>query len=1367
MTATTKTKAEAQAPDIQQLPMWKQCLVYFRLVFASQPTWLDISLVMLGTLAAIAAGVPFPLMGLLFGQLVDDMNGVTCAVDTGQNAPSSYQSAITDKIVKTVIIAAVSFVLVYVYVVCWNIVSQRLAQRLRLRYVSALLRQPPGFFDSHASAGEVSSRLEGDIAAVQAGTSEKVGIVIGSLSFFVTVFVIAFAKQPRLAAMLSSMVPVFLAMALVGGALLQKYAGQAAAAIASASSLASEALSHVSVVQAFGANARLEAKFAHAMATARTAGIRSSVVAATQAGLLYFIAYSSNALAFWQGSILIANAMDGWGNGSTIGQVYTIVYLLVDGKSSCVLLSSLAAILPLLSNAAAAYLRLLRDIDAPSPIDGTCNHGHVFPVDAPAAICFRNVVFEYSSRPGEPVLRNIDVDFAPGSYTAIVGPSGSGKSTIASLMARLYDPVEGSITIDNCEMRSINVRFLRSLMGVVQQEPLLLDRSIFENIASGLVNSPKASHQHLKPWLSGNRLAKLVSKVKEGNDLASSASALGPELVEIATLVQQAAAQADAAKFISQLQDGYATYAGPRGTLVSGGQRQRIALARALIRDPKILLLDEATSALDSASERRIQEAVEAAAKGRTVVTIAHRLSTVRNAHRIIVMEAGRIVEQGTYRELMAKEDGVFSRLAKLQSVGSENEAPENGPWLASSDYGRAMTGNEMRTDADLTDKRKQEAKEDRGDREGREGREGREDNEDTEDNNDNEDTEDNNDNEEDESHATSFKGLAWLLRPWRKWLIAAMIGAVIVGCTFSAAGLIFGYTVKALNTCQSTGQRVLSMGRVFSGLMLMLAVVEFLGNLVAWGCFGLVAEKLLYSIRVLSLRSLLEQGVDWHQSRGRSPSTLLDIITKDSAAIGAFGGSTMGTVFALAVSILVAVVLSHIVAWKIALVCLVCIPVLLGSSLMQLRMLARHQERNASAFAQATAVAVEAMQSMPTIAALSLESHVMESYAALLQHPQRLIAKSAASANIWFAAASVSGTLINALAYWWGTRLMIRGEYSQTQFLIILIAMLTSAQLWGTMFSLAPEFSRARSALARIMAVVKLGSRHNVDEAATGSGEGGGTARGVVVASDVEAKAEAKTQAERPASGGVEVTFANVSFAYPKRPNHTMLNNVSLTIRPGQFCGLVGPSGAGKSTMINLIQRFYSPTSGVVSIDGRDISLLGPEFRDDIALVPQDAALFNGSVRFNVGLGARPGHDASHAQIEEACRLASIHDAIAALPDGYDSDCGPAATFFSGGQRQRLAIARALLRRPRLLLLDESTSALDAATEAALQQGLDRISRHTTVIAITHRLHTVQRAHVIFVLEHGRIVDSGTHLDLMQRSETYRVNAMQQMLHP
>lgn len=274
-------------------------------------------------------------MGILFGELVDDMNGATCAADasisTADVDPFAYEGAINDKVLKLVYIAIAAFVLIYVYVLSWSLVSQRLTQRLRDKYVGALLKQPPGYFDARAAAGgEVSSRLHGDMTAVQAGTSEKVGILIASISFFVACYVVAFIKQPKLAGILVSLIPAFLLMALGGGFFVQKYMARSSGGVAAASSIASEALQHVAVVQAFGAAPRLERKFAEHVASARSAGIKKGAAAAVQAGLLYFIAYSANALAFWQGSRMVVDTMNGQGD-ETVGQIYTVVFLLVDG----------------------------------------------------------------------------------------------------------------------------------------------------------------------------------------------------------------------------------------------------------------------------------------------------------------------------------------------------------------------------------------------------------------------------------------------------------------------------------------------------------------------------------------------------------------------------------------------------------------------------------------------------------------------------------------------------------------------------------------------------------------------------------------------------------------------------------------------------------------------------------------------------------------------------------------------------------------------------------------------------------------------------------------------------------------------------
>jgi ABC-type multidrug transport system fused ATPase/permease subunit len=260
----------------------------------------------------------------------------------------------------------------------------------------------------------------------------------------------------------------------------------------------------------------------------------------------------------------------------------------------------------------------------------------------------------------------------------------------------------------------------------------------------------------------------------------------------------------------------------------------------------------------------------------------------------------------------------------------------------------------------------------------------------------------------------------------------------------------------------------------------------------------------------------------------------------------------------------------------------------------------------------------------------------------------------------------------------------------------------------------------------------------------------------------DIEANSEPK----RIMSGNTasSVQFRDVQFAYPARPDAKVLTGLSLDIKPGKFCALVGPSGAGKSTIISLVERLYTPESGSIIIDGVDVTKHpGVAFRDSIALVPQESVLFEGSVKFNIGLGAKPGHEASQEEIEEACKLANIHDVIAALPDGYDTMCGPNGSQFSGGQKQRLSIARALVRKPKLLMLDESTSALDAESEKLLQDGLGKAARGITVIAIAHRLHTIRKADTIFLIEAGKCVDSGSHEELLDRSDSYRANVMHQ----
>ncbi|KAI3336947.1 P-loop containing nucleoside triphosphate hydrolase protein [Xylariaceae sp. AK1471] len=1292
---------------------------YFYLLTYAEPTALDYALLVTGVITSIGAGIPFPILGILFGQLVDDLNGATCAAEGTPSSQSAedYQAAINEKVVLVVVAAVAQFALIYLYSVCWNLFGERLAHRLREKYFRSLLRQEVSFFDK-LPAGEVSSRLSADITTIKNGTSEKVGVYLGVVSLFVTSYIVAFIKGAKLAGILVSLVPAFLIMTFGGGHYVGKYATLASEHIASASSIALESLSNVMVVHAFRANDRLEAKFASELSLAKKQGIKKSVAVAIQSGLLYFIAFAACGLAYWQGSIMIADVVAGRSSGTSVGSIYTIIFILVDAS---IVISQVSPYLQIFSSAAAALDKLKADIDRHSKIDGTIEASEQAFEEFKGDIRLENVAFTYPSRPEVPVIQDVSLQFPAGQTTAIVGLSGSGKSTVAGLLTRLYDTNQGNLLLDGQNIRDINVRQLRSYIGLVQQDPMLLNRSVLENIALGLVNSSRPEHSAFQSIVLGSQLSQISESVRGGQDILTAAGTYGEEVVEIVRMVLHAAELADAGVFLGNLEFGLGTIVGPNGDLLSGGQKQRVALARALVKDPRILVLDEATSSLDSASEQRIQSAIERASAGRTVISIAHRLATVKNADNIVVMRNGRVIEQGNHNDLMAK-DGDYAALVRLQNVGSETSSVSTtrGSDVSVDQQGisSSVTEDEMEDMTEKVEPIEQEVA-----------------------------NKDPPGNEYGQSAWLTMKRMGSLTRPHLLWLFVAFFAALIVGGTYLGSALIFGNTIGALSPC-NTEQAIKAAGSLFGLLYFVLAIIEFFANGTSWSTFGLVAEKVLYVVKVLSFRSLFEQDLQWHQSEGRTPSSLLSFITSDTAAIGGLTGSIIGTMFSIVVNFIGAIILSHIIAWKIAVVCLAVVPLMLGSGFMKLWIVARFDEKHGKAFETSVGISVEAVNSIKTVAALSLEEEVLGTYQRSLAAPRKEVTRSIIWSNVFLALSMAISNLLYALIYWWGSKQIVAGLYTQTQFFIVLISLLVSAQLWGQLFTLAPEITRAGRAVGRICDLIGLGSTDHTSRR-----------------DDLEAMVESKTPT--PITGqGLAVKFEQVMFSYPARPNRRILKGLDIDVQPGQFCALVGPSGAGKSTIISLLERMYSIESGAIVVGGFDInSKKEPVFRDDIGLVPQDSVLFDGSIRFNVALGARPGVEPSDIEVEEACKLANIHDTIVALPDGYDTQCGNNGGQLSGGQRQRLSIARALVRKPRLLLLDESTSALDAESERLLQDGLEKATRGITVLAIAHRLHTIRRADVIFMIEDGRCVEKGSHEELMVRSESYRVNVLHQTL--
>ncbi|KAK3375110.1 P-loop containing nucleoside triphosphate hydrolase protein [Podospora didyma] len=787
-------------------------------------------------------------------------------------------------------------------------------------------------------------------------------------------------------------------------------------------------------------------------------------------------------------------------------------------------------------------------------------------------------------------------------------------------------------------------------------------------------------------------------------------------------LIEDAAKKANAHDFVVSLPEGYQTNVGERGFLLSGGQKQRIAIARAIVSDPKILLLDEATSALDTKSEGVVQAALDVASEGRTTITIAHRLSTIRDAHNIVVMSQGRIVEQGTHDDLLEKR-GAYYNLVTAQAIAAVN----------------ALTAEEEEALDQETEKiliRKASTQNKQSDSKGGYI----------------EDPED--DIAAKLNRTTTQKSASSMALANRKtekpikyslWTLIRLIASfnkaewklMIGGMFFSAIGglgnptqaVFFAKLIGALSVpiTPETIPQIQSDASFWCLMYLMLAFVQFISFATQGILFAKCSERLIHRVRDRSFRTMLRQDVEFFDLDENSAGALTSFLSTETTHVAGLSGVTLGTLIMVFTTLISACTVSLVFGWKLALVCISTMPVVIGCGFFRFWMLAHYQRRSKRAYSGSASYASEAITGIRTVASLTREVDVLQQYRESLAIQQRSSLISVSKSSLLYAAAQSLMFLAFALGFWYGGTLIAKYEYDMFQFFIVFSTVIFGAQSAGSVFSFAPDMGKAAESSRELKTL--FDRKPLID---TWSTDG----------SKVKA-----------IDGSIE--FRDVHFRYPTRPEQPVLRGLNLSIQPGQYVALVGASGCGKSTTIALLERFYDPLAGGIYVDGKEISSLNiNDYRRYIALVSQEPTLYQGTIRENILLGAP--HEVSDDQIEFACKEANIYDFILSMPDGFNTVVGSKGALLSGGQKQRIAIARALVRDPKILLLDEATSALDSESEHVVQAALDKAAKGRTTIAVAHRLSTIQKADVIYVFDQGRIVESGTHPELMRKNGRY-----------
>ncbi len=567
-----------------------------------RPYRLQIGLALLFLVMAAVSTLAFP---LALRSLID---GGLVSTDKGESvmALRNHFFALFGVAVALGVFSAARF-----YTVSW--LGERVTADIRNAVYSHVLRQSPQFFET-TQTGEVLSRLSADTTLVQTvvGSSLSMGLrnaVMGIGALGILIWTNPYVMLQVLGALVLIVMP-----SMYFGRKVRKLSRASQDRIADSSAIAAEVLNAIPVVQSYAAEDKEAARFDLSTNNGfKTAVTRSKarailvafIIIATSAGLLWGL---------YQGTQAV---MQGTMTAGHLGQ--TVVYIIILASAFAVLGETYGDLL----RAAGATERLMELLDTNSPIQSPKNPALAGVSTAGSAIKFEAIEFNYPSRPLQTALTKFSLDVKPGETVALVGPSGAGKSTVFQLLLRFYDPKTGSIKLDGVETSTLNLQNLRSRIGIVPQDAVIFSTSALENIRYG---KPEATDDEVKA----------------------------------------AAKAAFADEFIAKLPEGYDTFLGERGVRLSGGQRQRIAIARAMLKNPPLLLLDEATSALDAESERMVQAALESAMKDRTTLVIAHRLATIQQADRIIVLDHGQIAEQGTHAELVAK-GGLYARLAELQ----------------------------------------------------------------------------------------------------------------------------------------------------------------------------------------------------------------------------------------------------------------------------------------------------------------------------------------------------------------------------------------------------------------------------------------------------------------------------------------------------------------------------------------------------------------------------------------------------------------------------------------------------------------------------------------------------------------------------
>ncbi|GLJ40952.1 hypothetical protein SUGI_0847490 [Cryptomeria japonica] len=1207
---------------------------------------LDYVLMGLGTVGAIVHGSSLPVFLRFFSSLVNSFGS-----NTGN--PDKMMQEVLKYAFDFLIVGAAIWASSWAEISCWMWTGERQSAKLRIKYLEATLNQDIEYFDTDARAGDIINTISCDIVAVQDAISERLGNFIHYMATFVSGFVVGFTTAWQLALLTLAVVPLIAIFGAVYTVTLTKLSSKSQDAHAEAGKIAEQTLAQIRTVFSFVGEEKAMQGYSAALKVAQKIGYRSGLVKGFGLGATFCVIFCCYALLLWYGGLLVRHHDT---NGGLA--ISTIFSVMIGGLA----LGQAAPSMTAFAKAKSAAVNIFQTIEHRPKIDRNHSTGATLPTVS-GQVELRNVSFSYPSRPEMPILSGFSLNIPAGKTVAMVGRSGSGKSTVVALIERFYDPIAGDVLLDGHNIKTLQLKWLRQQIGLVSQEPALFATSIKENMLLGREDATQVE-------------------------------------------MEEAARVSNAHSFITKLPDGYDTQVGERGVQLSGGQKQRIAIARAMLKNPAILLLDEATSALDAESEKLVQEALDRFMIGRTTVVVAHRLSTIRKADLVAVVQQGSILEMGTHDELISKgEDGAYAALIKLQE--NANEYGGNNPRKSSarpssarnsvsspiigrnSSYGRSpyskrlsdFSTSDFSTSVEANMAYKMEKvpfKEQAG----------------------------------------SFWRLVKMNAPEWGYALIGSVGSMACG----SISALFAYILSAVLSIyyNPDPSYIKNEIRKYCYILIGISFAALVFNTLQHSFWEIVGENLTKRVREKMFAAILRNEVSWFDLEENNSSQVAARLASDSGNVRSAIGDRISMIVQNTALMLVACTIGFVLQWRLALVLIAVFPVVVAATLLQKMFMKGFGGDLEGNHAKATMIAGEAVGNVRTVQAFNSERKIVELLKAKLDAPLKKCFWKGQIAGSGFGLAQFLLYASYGIGLWYASWLVKHQLSDFGKVIRVFMVLMVSANGAAETLTIAPDIVKGGRAIRSVFQLLDRKTEIEPDD----------------------------PEAVKATTLKGDIDLKHVEFCYPSRPDVQVFRDLTLKVRPGKSLALVGASGSGKSSVIALIQRFYDPVGGRILIDGKDIRKYNLQsLRRHIGLVQQEPALFAATIFDNIVYG-REG--ATETEVIAAADAANAHKFICSLPDGYRTKVGERGVQLSGGQKQRVAIARAILKNPSILLLDEATSALDAESEKTVQNALDRMMKSRTTVVVAHRLSTIRNADVIAVIDDGKVVEQGSHKHLL-----------------